>query len=429
MKSSSVSVTARPLLCFNIPGHHRAFPEAFKIFLQPFKEIFVAKRKNSVDRELVVDEATSALTDRYTMEIYVGKKKRPMNRDSLREKVLSFFRSSDRQQVETSKNRRRKAPSLEPEERKKKKLKSSTGTESCKSQASKDPLDLLAHVAVSAIGSGCGCGCGFHYGCVNQNRKSSKDDENMKYTSSVKGRDCKSSLTYQGPKEKDIISCVPQGLKEESPSCSLDCLRIVSTASTENVPEKDRKGSIEFVLDKHDRVVIQDPCNDISLKGTPNQFDVLLGREKESANHIGNKRYLAMVALNRDEYKSCKTRDAKSKITTRLIHEIHNLGGRFLKKDPETGEYEEVHHKHAHEKVSHALRQAKDASKKGRRRKRRVNNTPPTPQENEAFEFLYAEQQRILQKLMAEEDANILGRTKQNLVRQLGDSKMTPVVS
>ena len=135
---------------------------------------------------------------------------------------------------------------------------------------------------------------------------------------------------------------------------------------------------------------------------TPTEFDVLLGREKESANHIGNKRYLAMVALHRNEYKSCTTRVAKTCITTRLIKEIHECGGRFLKKNDETGEYEEVSHQKAHDKVSHALRQAKDPfAEKAPRRRRNVVRKPPTPQENKVFDFMFAEQQRIFQEMLA----------------------------
>jgi hypothetical protein len=135
---------------------------------------------------------------------------------------------------------------------------------------------------------------------------------------------------------------------------------------------------------------------------TPTEFDVLLGREKESANHIGNKRYLAMVALHRNEYKSCTTRVAKTCITTRLIKEIHECGGRFLKKNDETGEYEEVSHQKAHDKVSHALRQAKDPfAEKAPRRRKNIVRKPPTPQENKVFDFIFAEQQRIFQEMLA----------------------------
>lgn len=402
---------AKPLLCFDVPDHYGAFPEAFKIFLKPFNDAYLAKQEYSCERGKLVDEATCALLNRYTVEIYVGNKKKPMDSDSLSEKVLSFFSISDRQ-GEKNKNRRRTMPAQQKEEQKKKKVKSKSGTQSCEGQASKDPLDLLAHVAMNAI----------------ENRENSIDDENTKEISAIKGQDSKSSLTDQGLKDAGVLPHAPQGLKEgdvlprvsqESPSCdgaagSLNVARVVSSTSTEAVPNK---GPTQYLN------------NDTSLNDTPNQFDVLLGREKESANHVGNKSYLAMVALNRNEYKSCKTRDAKSKITTRLIHEIHARGGRFLKKNTETGEYEQVHHRHAHEKVSHALRQAKDAVKKGQRKKRKVNNTPPTPQENATFESLYTEQQRVLQKLMAEEDATILGKMRHDLVRRFGDSKMTPVAS
>jgi hypothetical protein len=166
--------------------------------------------------------------------------------------------------------------------------------------------------------------------------------------------------------------------------------------SYEDIASLERLRSTSFTFSD----VFKDPTKMPS--DTPTEFDVLLGREKESANHIGNKRYLAIVALHRNEYKSCTTRVAKTCITTRLIKEIHDCGGRFLKKNDETGEYEEVSHQKAHDKVSHALRQAKDPfAEKAPRRRRNIVRKPPTPQENEVFDFMFAEQQRIFQEMLA----------------------------
>jgi hypothetical protein len=190
------------------------------------------------------------------------------------------------------------------------------------------------------------------------------------------------------------LPLVPQETLSYDDIAPLELLRITSSTFTKLVVGDDHK----------------DPpmmsANDICLNNSPTNVDVLLGRERESLNHVGNKRFRVMVALNRTQYQNCTSRDGKTRITTKLINEIHECGGRFLKKNDQNGEYEEVSHKDAHEKVSHALRQAKDLhSKKGPRKPRKIVRKPPTPQENKAFDFMFVEQQRIFQELLAEQYA------------------------
>jgi hypothetical protein len=191
------------------------------------------------------------------------------------------------------------------------------------------------------------------------------------------------------------LSLVPQESLSYDDIAPLELLRITSSTFT------------KLVLDGDDyKDPLKLPTVSMSPSNSPTKFDVLLGREKESLNHVGNKRFRVMVALHRNQYQSSTTRVAKTCITTKLINDIHDCGGRFLKKNEITGEYEEVNHKEAHEKVSHALRQAKDPSaKKAPRKPRKVVRKPPTPQENKAFDFMFVEQQRIFQELLAEQYA------------------------
>lgn len=137
----------------------------------------------------------------------------------------------------------------------------------------------------------------------------------------------------------------------------------------------------------------------------PDKLDILCGRDKVSYSHVGNRRFRVIVAMNRERYQSCTSRDAKTRITDQLIKDIRGCGGRFLKMNEETKTYQDVGDECAHEKVSHALRSAKDPKKKAPRKKRKIVRKPPTPQENKAYEFLYREQQRIFSELMAEQQA------------------------
>ncbi len=138
----------------------------------------------------------------------------------------------------------------------------------------------------------------------------------------------------------------------------------------------------------------------------PTKLDVLCGRDKVSYSHVGNRRFRVIIAMRHAEYKSCTTRDQKTRITLEIIKGIRDCGGRFLKMNYKTGMYEDVGDEYAHEKVSHALRSAKDPARtKAPRKKRKVVHKPPTPQENKAFKFMFTEQQRIFQELLEEQQA------------------------
>lgn len=138
----------------------------------------------------------------------------------------------------------------------------------------------------------------------------------------------------------------------------------------------------------------------------PDKLDILCGRDKESYSHVGNKQFRVIVATNRERYQSCTSRDEKTRITTEIIKSIRDSGGRFLRKNESSKLYEDVGDEYAHEKVSHALRSAKDPKKKQPRKKRKTVRKAPTPQENQAFEFLYREQQQIFQELLAQQRAS-----------------------
>jgi len=132
----------------------------------------------------------------------------------------------------------------------------------------------------------------------------------------------------------------------------------------------------------------------------PDKLDILCGRDKVSYSHAGNRKFRVIVALHRERYQNCTSRDDKSRITDEIIKSIRQCGSRFLKKDEKTGLFEDVGDEYAHEKVSHALRSAKDPKTKAPRKKRKIVRKLPTPQENKAFEFLYREQQRIFQEVV-----------------------------
>lgn len=135
---------------------------------------------------------------------------------------------------------------------------------------------------------------------------------------------------------------------------------------------------------------------------TPDNQDIICGRDKQAFNHVGNKRFRVLIARSRETYQNAKTREAKSKITDDIIDTILE-SGRFLKYDYVTKLWCVVTRDYAHEKVSHALRSAKDPRKKKPRKKRMVHKTY-TKEEDETFNFLFVEQQKIFQELLHDGD-------------------------
>ena len=92
---------------------------------------------------------------------------------------------------------------------------------------------------------------------------------------------------------------------------------------------------------------------------TPTDLDVLLGRGGLTNNHIGNIKYREEVEKVKPMYFSCMTKSEKKEVSELLVAYVQDYGGRFLEKDPDTGEWVLASDRAARKKASQALRETK----------------------------------------------------------------------
>lgn len=152
----------------------------------------------------------------------------------------------------------------------------------------------------------------------------------------------------------------------------------------------------------------QKPCNNAhddfrkpaALPAGVNPSDVLCGRDKVSNAHIGNKNFRCIIERYREMYQSADCRDEKTNITCSVINKVRGSGGRFLKLDEATNLWEPVSEQYAREKVSHALRSAKDPNRPKVKKPRKTKEYIPTPEEEAAFRDALEEQRKIFQALL-----------------------------
>lgn len=131
--------------------------------------------------------------------------------------------------------------------------------------------------------------------------------------------------------------------------------------------------------------------------------DVLCGRDKVSHAHCGNRRFRHIIEMNRTAYQNALCREAKTKITCEVVDMIRTCGGRFLKLNEETGEWLDVGDNYAKEKVSHALRSAKDPNRPRTKKPRKVTKHVPTAEEDAQFDKALQQQQTIYESLLQQE--------------------------
>lgn len=167
----------------------------------------------------------------------------------------------------------------------------------------------------------------------------------------------------------------------------------------------------------------ENDINNDEVKGEihPQRYDIICGKDKLSHSHIGNKRFRVIIERNRERYQNAATRDEKTGITGDIIAMIRSCrpGGRFLKLCEDTNKWYDVGDEYAREKVSHALRSAKDPSQRTIRKKRKSLPKVHNDFENAVFSRLLQQQQLIFKNLVEQEEQEAY---RQNKRPRLDDS-------
>jgi hypothetical protein len=106
--------------------------------------------------------------------------------------------------------------------------------------------------------------------------------------------------------------------------------------------------------------------------------DVLCGRGGETNHHSGNIQYRQLVKACQPSYIAAKRRD-KPKIAEKIVRTVRKLGGRFLKKNPETNTWRDVGNGKAREKTSQALREGAPELRTGKDKRGSMSTTDSYP--------------------------------------------------
>ena len=108
------------------------------------------------------------------------------------------------------------------------------------------------------------------------------------------------------------------------------------------------------------------------------QDDIIMGRHKLAFNHIGNRRFRALVTDSLQKYFAFPRRDQRSRLIQEIIQLVESSGGQFLKFCPKLGgRWVELDSTEKRNKVGHALRDTASSAKMFKKRFHVKEPVPP----------------------------------------------------
>lgn len=87
-------------------------------------------------------------------------------------------------------------------------------------------------------------------------------------------------------------------------------------------------------------------------------MDVICGRGKQALNHPGNKRFRKLIDQHLDDYANAKTKLEKGMVVSKVIDQVEDEGGNFIKRGKSGVEWIIVDATFAREKTAHTIRDA-----------------------------------------------------------------------
>ena len=109
-------------------------------------------------------------------------------------------------------------------------------------------------------------------------------------------------------------------------------------------------------LDHVDPLVPNITASTVSMYTEPTERDVKLGKDKECFNHVGNRRFRALIGACCQRYHDCKARYGKRLVVIGVSQFLQRQNCRFIKFDKTSQQWCEATLKEGNEKIGHAIR-------------------------------------------------------------------------
>ena len=100
------------------------------------------------------------------------------------------------------------------------------------------------------------------------------------------------------------------------------------------------------------------PCSKSRGEVVPSPLDVICCKGNLAFQHEGNRRLQGIVNSYVDQYEAAQTKGEKSMVVSRVISAVREESGRFLRKDPASGEWTVATARFAREKIGQLFRNA-----------------------------------------------------------------------
>lgn len=158
------------------------------------------------------------------------------------------------------------------------------------------------------------------------------------------------SMLNTEPTASETAKWANESHKRRRSSSSLSSIGTFANSRTWNNLGSNQEIQVSPVFELEREPTPNRPCQ-------PKENDILLGRGGRSANHPGNKRYLATKDAMQPRYMSAP-KSAKKRISQQLVSIVNDeWKGRFLKLDTATEQWYEIDNETARKKCSQALRE------------------------------------------------------------------------